>query len=473
MAVARVDQLPIIVPAAIATAWIALLVIGADVGAVTYAIPLLFVAAGTAAAITVRVVPPHARMTVLVYVFALFALNLNFRQRELGLTGLDWQNGAKLVVWSGILVMAWVRRSLILRFLREPSVSLATIYTGFALISTSWSETPAYTGASAVGLIAYLMLACIAVADVGSQLALRLALWTLTAYVALGAIGAFIAPDVAWLAPSAEETVYRLQGFSGHPNVFAQQIGILIMVLAVARRSKLIGFLPFLMLLALAAASIGATGSRTTIAAVTVAWAFIALRNRHCLPIVLVTAMLASAGILMAAALGALSDMDAWIAELSRTGTASEIVTLTGRTEVWSVVWFLIQERPFLGWGYNGTEDLISGSMHASFAGTAVNAHNFVLQSLVSVGSIGTLPLLALGALLVLRFFRSPDSDRDQFMIFTFCVGVGEVAISASPVLLNLMVFLFLAREAEVDFLQAQAHLHELRRTPHSAWYLG
>lgn len=458
---ARVDHLPIAVPAAIAVAWVAVLAQGPGFGAITYAIPLLCIAAGLVAITAAWTVPHHARVTVLLYVFALFALNLNFRQRELGVTGLDWQNGTKLAVWLAILILAWTRRSRLGEYLMEPLLGLMAIYSGMALVSAGWSDTPSYTAASAIGLVAYLLLACLVVAELGVDAALRLTVWTLVAFVALGVIGGLVAPDIAWLPPSVEETFHRLQGFSGHPNVFAQQIGILITLLAIARRSKLIALFPFLILLALGVFAIVATGSRTTLAAVTVAWAIIALRDRHRLGVVLLAGTVVTAVVLMAAGLGALSSMHENVAELSRTGTASEIFTLTGRTEVWGTVWSLIQEKPFLGWGYNGTEDLISASMYASFTGTAINAHNMALQSLVSMGFLGTLPLFAFGALLVFRFFTAADSGRDQIMAYTFCIGLGEVAISASPVLLTLMVFVFLAREAE----QGRRHARKGIRT--------
>ena len=463
------DRLLITIPAAAALAWVTTLAFGAELGQLAYVIAPLFAAAGIAIAVTMNAVRHHARTSGVLYVIALFALNITFRQRDLGVTGLDWQNGAKLVIWAVILVAAYVRRHLMLQYLRDPAIAFAAAFAGMALISASWSETPAYTGASAAGVIAYLVLACMVVADLGSHVALRLALLTLASYVALGVAGALLVPEATWLAPSVDETAYRLQGFSGHPNVFAQQIGILIALAAAARRAEVIGLSLFLVLLAFAIASILATGSRTTLMAVALAWAIVALRSRRLLPTVLLAGAIVAAAIVLTAALGAFSGMDERVAELSRTGTASEIFTLTGRTEVWSVVWSLIQERPLLGWGYNGTEDLISGSMHSSFTGTAVNAHNLALQSLVSLGLLGTLPLLCLTALLIQRFFTTPDASRDQFMIFTFLVGLGEVAISASAGLLSLMLFLFLARDAESSWTRRRTAPSELRPQIRSA----
>ncbi len=52
---------------------------------------------------------------------------------------------------------------------------------------------------------------------------------------------------------------------------------------------------------------------------------------------------------------------------LTRSGSVSELTTLTGRTEIWAVAADLIAQRPLLGWGYNGTEQLIADSVPTTF----------------------------------------------------------------------------------------------------------
>ncbi len=93
----------------------------------------------------------------------------------------------------------------------------------------------------------------------------------------------------------------------------------------------------------------------------------------------------------MIAATGGLSEIDALARGLSRTGAEGEIFTLTGRTELWATAWKLILEKPLLGWGYNGIEDVMARTVSAGFEGTAVNAHNMLLQTLASLGFVGSL----------------------------------------------------------------------------------
>jgi exopolysaccharide production protein ExoQ len=68
--------------------------------------------------------------------------------------------------------------------------------------------------------------------------------------------------------------------------------------------------------------------------------------------------------------------------------------TLTGRTELWDIVWTYIYQRPMLGWGYaafwsavNPEADVISRMVRWS----VVQAHNGLLEALLQIGVLGTL----------------------------------------------------------------------------------
>ena len=94
-------------PVAIALGWIAALLLAPEFGAIAYAAP--FVAPVGYLALVAIYKSPSRRVltTTLLLVTVLFVLNLNFRQRELGETGLDWQNGTKLAVWSASSALAF------------------------------------------------------------------------------------------------------------------------------------------------------------------------------------------------------------------------------------------------------------------------------------------------------------------------------------------------------------------------------
>jgi O-antigen ligase len=428
--------------------WAACLMLTPLVGSMAYAIPAGLIVTAAGAYVLLLSTAGQARGAIVLAAFVVIVLNLNFRQRELGETGLDWQNGIKLASWLALAAVAALRWRSILSMARDPALCCAGLFAAFAVISATWSVDPAYTGASALGLLAYLGLACMLVSDLPDEQAIGVIMWSLAIYIAINLVAAIVAPDSAWLAPSVEETVYRLQGMAGHPNVLGQQAGVFITITAIARRHKRISRGLFFALLALGVTALIMTNSRTTMVAVAVSWGLIATRRKGFLAHA-ATAGLVSAGVvLLIAAAGFLSDIQTLLSGLSRTGRGNEILTLTGRTELWSAAWQLFLERPLLGWGYNGTEGLLAQMMGPSFIGTAVNAHNMFLQSLMSIGLAGSAFGFGFIAVLCTRFFTRPDSTRDQIMALTLMIGVGEVEIFATPVLLTLMVFWVVARDA-------------------------
>ena len=159
---ARIDPLSISFPVAITIGWIVALLIAPEMGALAYAAPFLGASMCLALWCLYRSRDRRRLTTIILLVVATSVLSLAFRQRELGETGLDWQNGAKLAVWCAIIGMGALRWRDLIGFLRKPLTGLSFAFAVIALLSATWSEVPAYTAASAFGLVAYLILACLA-----------------------------------------------------------------------------------------------------------------------------------------------------------------------------------------------------------------------------------------------------------------------------------------------------------------------
>ncbi len=70
------------------------------------------------------------------------------------------------------------------------------------------------------------------------------------------------------------------------------------------------------------------------------------------------------------------------------------------------------------------------------------------MQTLMSLGFVGSLPAFALFTLLGVRAFTHPDDLRDQVALFVLIDGIGEVEVYGTPVLLNLVFYWALARGA-------------------------
>jgi O-antigen ligase len=81
---------------------------------------------------------------------------------------------------------------------------------------------------------------------------------------------------------------------------------------------------------------------------------------------------------------------------LSRSGNASEIATVTGRSQIWSVVLEYWQSRPIFGYGYSASLHFLPNDPR--LFGVAAHAHDVYLELLLSGGVIAlALFLLALG----------------------------------------------------------------------------
>lgn len=461
----------LLLPVGIAVVWIALLLMGNDVGSQADGLPVLGLMLGlvfvlmlvlglglglglaTRAGAAGIFSPAGAQrwVTASLLVAVVFVLSLSFRKREIGEVDLDWQNGLKLAMWVGLLCVGASRWRQIVSLLVKPELALAFSYAGIALVSAAWSPVPSYTAACAIGLIAYLLLASVAAIDLGMHASVRLITYTLLAYVVLGLAGGLLLPGMTWLEPMGEEVFYRLQGFSSHPNVFGQEAGLLLTFAVIAHRLKLIRRPMFWFVLLVGTIVIVLTNSKTTLVAVMLAWGLVAARNSPHAGVMLMGVLLATALVLFVMAIGAVPDVSDLLGGLSRSGDINEIRTLTGRTELWSVAWEKIAEKPLLGWGYNGTEELLSSSMDRTFYGEAVNAHNVVMQTLVSLGFLGSLPLFALMGRLIVDFIRRPDRSRDQLVALAILGGISEVSIAGTPVLLTLLFFCALTWDAPIE----------------------
>jgi O-antigen ligase len=380
-------------------------------------------------------------------VFVIFGLNLSLRTREYGDTGLDWQNGMKLATWVLIPVICFCNWRRIAPYLQERTIALAVLYGLFALASSVWSLTPAYTAGNAVGLFAYLLLACLAVAVLGVTTTLRIFTITLLLFVALALVSAPLLPEMAWLPPSVEETTYRLRGLSGHPNVLGEQAALLVTFAVLSRRRRIIGFRIFVASLLVGFAALLATDSRTTMLATIIAWMIIAFRQKRLFTPFAVAGSFVGLVVLALLATGQFPDFSALLGPLARSGSSNEIMTLTGRTDLWAVGADLIAQRPLLGWGFNGTEALVVGSVGRAFVGDPVNMHNMYIQTLLSMGILGSLPAFAFLAILVGRMVSRPDPTRDQIVLLVMIIGLTEVSIFATPGLLTLAFFFILACE--------------------------
>ncbi len=78
----------------------------------------------------------------------------------------------------------------------------------------------------------------------------------------------------------------------------------------------------------------------------------------------------------------------------------------------------------------------------------ASEAHNTLLQSLFTVGFVGTVPFVAALGVLVWRGISRPNPPRDLFTCYLIVSGVAEAEIVSVPELLTLAALLIFAYDA-------------------------
>lgn len=260
----------------------------------------------------------------------------------------------------------------------------------------------------------------------------------LTAVLSLLAWAAF--PNVA--IDMADFTRSRLKGITGSPNALGPLMAnAIILGLFMVRRStkSSVQYLHWALLVVFAATLL-LTNSRGAIVGLWVAlFASWLLNGRMGVMGTLFVAL----GLVVLGTVMVYPDLQEdilrWLAHMfARTGHVSELTSLTGRGVIWEAAWRLIQKSPWIGYGMSSMVVVLPEAYADQWGNVYTTAHNMVLESLISVGWVGTIPLLlvtvmAFRALLgfLWRRRRVISGDRVDH----------DLAICAFRVLVMLMVF--------------------------------
>jgi O-antigen ligase len=157
------------------------------------------------------------------------------------------------------------------------------------------------------------------------------------------------------------------------------------------------------LVLAMLVAALVLSKSRTSMtmlaAALIVSFTVLAYQRRGSivLPAVLLIAAAAfTAGILFA------SDWldvvgDGVLSAATRSGDTSELTTLTGRVDIWSVAIKVISDNPVIGYGWRSSESVLTSAWFERYGQTAfypVHPHSMYLNVMLSTGLVGASLLL-------------------------------------------------------------------------------
>lgn len=377
----------------------------------------------------------QAKRWALITFLAMVTFLVDASARSQGYEGptFDLQSLVKLMVWAGAMAigLAHLARSVhVLATLRGAAV---LAYGLWALISTVYSVSPGYTAGAGFAFLSFVLFSAALVCLLDQETILKTIAATLFV---------FLVVSVGWylLGPGAESSLLgerRAIGISGSPNNLGRisTLFILILLLLVGERvtSKRLAF---------ATSGVGVIAlllsqSRTSFLAL--AAGFIASRRgRQRWYIVLVAVVGIAVLALAAQSIPYFSD---YVAKyVSRSGGTSEVFTLTGRTKIWSYVWDKWLQSPWLGFGYASTKTFMVEEFFTSWWWTTQSAHNSILQSLVTVGLLGTSFVILTWLAQLHQMLVHPNSFRDAIFAFVFVTGLTEAgAVGNTPSLLTLL----------------------------------
>jgi exopolysaccharide production protein ExoQ len=311
----------------------------------------------------------------------------------------------------------------------------------FCTLSAGWSNDPSLTFRRSLFLVLTVLVALIIGTDFELRELGRLLAAASVFHIALCAIFYVVAPHYIF----SPQDPNSLKGLTTHKNVFGFEQGIAVLALLFVPFKRLGG--ARWPLAAVAMLTLFLSHSSGSLLATIVAlccWPLLQLvnvRRQERLPI----AMLAIVGVAGAVAL--LVENAARIPELF-----SKDATLTGRTELWSILLVSIQQHLWIGYGFDSFWQGLQGNslnVIRAVGWLVPTAHNGYLDLLLSVGVIGAalmLPLLIQGIRRALRYTASGDDSARFFpavmLVFWLVYNLNESALLTRS---GLPFFLFIA----------------------------
>lgn len=367
---------------------------------------------------------------------AVLLSDLSLRAQEGG--GVDAQSAAKFAAWTlPLLLVLWRWRALALG-LREAPTGLLLLFGLWCLMGAATSVTPAYTAAAALSFLGLWVAGTLCARALPLQQGLVAVAAALAVLAAASLLMGWLAPERAWFAMDNGRHL-RLEGVFGSPNNLGRAAALLALVALLLapqlRRRRALVLL--LLALPLAAACLVLSGSRTSVLALAAALGVALLGRRPGLALLL-GALALAAGL----AVAALPPLQAGLVGLlSRSGDLGELTSFTGRTDIWTAVLRLIDERPLLGHGFASSRQVIPAGFQAEFGWTTTSAHNLWLQAWLTTGAVGLAIVLAAQLAWAGQALARPLASRDALVAYVLVVGAFEAGALGPSV--NLLTFVW------------------------------
>ena len=258
----------------------------------------------------------------------------------------------------------------------------------FILIGGVYSPVPGYTMTSAVIFLSLTTATMVLIRYYDFYYIFRLIAFSMLSLVLSSILIIILDNNLAWIVDYAnDQPINRFSGIFLHPVQLGNCVSILVLYLLYTLLSqKNRNYIIKIFSLAVIVVSMYfmyLAQSRVGIVCTIVSCAYVYMRFKPAKTIFLFSYVMASILIIMFA-----YGFTGVLSEFTRSGKIEEILTFTGRVEVWQYSIKIIEEAPYFGHGYGSTRSIFATAPHM-FGWSAPHAHNTVLEGLIEVGMFG------------------------------------------------------------------------------------
>ncbi len=350
----------------------------------------------------------------------------------------------KLLLMCGAFLAGVAHLSMTRRMLESSAGLIVLAYCAWTALTIPGSGNPLFSAAAAFGLLSLILFVPAIVIRFEAREIQVLLVVAVSIIIVANWLVYLLLPEVG---REFNAGAVRFVGLYGTPNGAGQMAGVAMIVGAACffvRREC--GPVPrwvvhaSVFLILAATPMLILTLSRGTMAALLVVAAMPVLRRTR------MTGLATGLGIIAATVISQIptqSYQDV-LSALARSGHVQEVLTLTGRLDIWRQVVNFIGRSPIFGYGYGYGQSFLRDNLVLPWNETTTSAHNMILHSALDVG-LGTVFLIILMVIQFVRYFRRPIFLRDAILIFVVVVGITEdgIAITTNPLLLLWLLSLF------------------------------
>ncbi len=383
--------------------------------------------------------PPWFASALIVLAFAMMDLNFHTGTGE---AATSFQSVGKGLIWLFVMFFGVIRsRGAVFE---SALTILLLIYALLGLASAAYAPSVMLALGSGISLLAVATYAAVIGKMKPTELAqLWIFLYWATVLIAMLSLIAYLVLP-GWAGDLQPGGGRRLQGITGSANSLGPiaALGVILSIYyislaqTVSRRVLIIALLGIFLL------TLGLTQSRGAIVGLAGAYLIQAAIIQPFAPIALGLVVIMLVWLTLQPA------YLQWLVTiltdgLTRSGKSKELLSMTGRTDLWSAIVPKWLERPWFGFGLGAPRTAIPDAYSDIWGNTQQSAHNWILESLLSVGIIGTLVLLTFILLLGFRAWGLQKRLRK-----TKLAGYDKLAVC----MLRCILFLFVSGMVEKGF---------------------